>query len=965
MVRAKARFVSNLQKTTKKSTYNSPLRRYPADKPSYWRFIWLDASSVTTAKQGLVDIGRQNGVAEPSVVNVKSWLACQSQRWLLIIDNADNPDVDYSEYMPPSKRGDILFTTRNSDCLIYQTAGSETLHGLEPESARELLFKATTIPQSQWEDEEDAARAVVETLESHTLAIIQAGAFIRRGLCTLEEYPTLFKQQKRLLLEFHSKQNMSTYRNVYATFEVSAKHLQDSHLPEASDALDLLHIIAFMHNREVSERLFQRASEYASEVKDMGTRDDEEVLSLSKCHIARLPEYIQERWSSPQKRLRWREACAMLTSLSLITVHKDDNSLIISVHSLVHAWAKERQDHQIRCTAWQSAATILALSCKGWYSFCPFFTYLQPHVRACVSNEIENLTEHTSDMEAAQKLFQLAYVLYRTRDESSLRSLIQRIRFRLQNKSEDGKGIKNQVNIFTARISLDQGNFKEAVHIFKIIVDVNARTLAKNHPSRLASQHELASAYTANGQIDQAVTLLEHVVNIKGMLAEDHPSRLVSQHELASAYEANGQIDEAVILLEHVVRIREKLAEDHPDRLASQHELAGAYRANGQIYEAVKLLEYVVKVREKLAEDHPSRLASQHQLAIAYEANGQIDKAVELLEHVVRIREKLAEDHPSRLASQHQLAIAYEANGQIDEAVILLEHVVRIREKLAEDHPDRLASQNQLAATYEANGQIDKAVELLEHVVKIEEKLAEDHPSRLTSQHELALAYRANGQTHKAVELLEHVVKVREKLAEDHPSRLTSQYELASAYNTNGKIDKAVILLEHVVKIEEKLAEDHPSRLASQHQLAATYEANGQIDKAVELLEHVVKIEEKLAEDHPSRLASQHTLAIAYEANGQIDEAVILLEHVVRIREKLAEDHPSRLVSQHQLAIAYRANGQIDKAVELLEYVVKIKKKLAEDHPSRLASQYALASVYRANGRVAEAEKLTSFDHRV
>src|SRR6266480_3266558 len=100
--------------------------------------------------------------------------------------------------------------------------------------------------------------------------------------------------------------------------------------------------------------------------------------------------------------------------------------------------------------------------------------------------------------------------------------------------------------------------------------------------------------------------------------------RLASQHALAGAYRANGQVKEAVSLLEQVVKIREQtLAEDHPDRLASQHALAIAYGANGQVKEAVSLLEQVVKIREQtLAEDHPDRLASQHALAIAYGANG-------------------------------------------------------------------------------------------------------------------------------------------------------------------------------------------------------------------------------------------------------------------------------------------------------------------------------------------------------
>ncbi|KAK7177499.1 phosphorylase superfamily protein [Paraphaeosphaeria sporulosa] len=514
------------------------------------------------------------------------------------------------------------------------------------------------------------------------------------------------------------------------------------------------------------------------------------------------------------------------------------------------------------------------------------------------------------------------------------------------------------------------GQVKEAVTLLENVVAIRTEALAEDHRDRLASQHALAMAYRANGQVKKAVKLLENVVAIREeALAEDHPSRLASQHELARAYQANGLIKEAVKLLENVVAIRtEALAKDHPNRLASQHELAIAYVANGQVKEAVKLLENVVAIHaEALAKDHPNRLASQHTLAGAYQADGQVKEAVKLLENVVAIQEEaLAEDHPSRLASQRTLAIAYEANGQVKEAVTLLENVVAIRtEALAEDHPDRLSSQHALAIVYVANGQVEEAVKLLENVVAIQaEALAEDHPDRLASQHALAIVYHANGQVKEAVKLLENVVAIRaEALAGDHPSRLASQHELARAYRANGQVKEAVKLLENVVAIQaEALAEDHPSRLASQHALAGAYVANGQVKEAVKLLENVVAIQEEkaLAEDHPDRLASQHELAGAYQANGQVKEAVKLLENVVLIRtEALAEDHPDRLASQHTLAIAYQANGQVEEAVKLLENVVAIRTEaLAEDHPDRLASQHALAIVYHANGQVKEAVKL-------
>ena len=557
---------------------------------------------------------------------MKSWLACTSQRWLLIIDNADNRDIDYSEYMPSGKRGDILLTTRNPECVAYETVGSEPLGSLNSELAQKLLLKATRIPERRWKEKEEAAVAVIEVLGSHTLAIVQAGAFVQKKLCSLERYPIIFQQQKEQLLKFHSGANVSTYGNVYATFEVSAEYLQNSALPECLDALKLLHTLAFMHNSQISETVFERASEYATKLKNSRPTDDRGSLLLSVHHIARLPEYIQQGWSSNLlDRLRWRKACAMLECLSLIAIHEDGPSIDISTHSLINAWAKERQDYQSRCTAWQSAATILALSCEGWWAFCFFFFDVQSHVRACVGHEIENCTNTIPDMEVAQIVLQLAYVLYRTSNGASLSSLVQHTRSRLQDSCELDQELREEIDTFTARVHLEKGDYGEAILVFRDIRESRARRLAEDDVDRLHTEHDLAVAYQQNGQLGEAIDLLEHIIKVQEKLVEDHPDRLTSQHELARAYTDNNQIKEAVDLLEHVVRVGKKLAEDHPNRLASQHELARAYKANGRFDEAIGLLEHVVK-KDKRPEDHPHRLASQHALA-HYRAKRKSDQS--------------------------------------------------------------------------------------------------------------------------------------------------------------------------------------------------------------------------------------------------------------------------------------------------------------------------------------------------
>jgi tetratricopeptide (TPR) repeat protein len=331
----------------------------------------------------------------------------------------------------------------------------------------------------------------------------------------------------------------------------------------------------------------------------------------------------------------------------------------------------------------------------------------------------------------------------------------------------------------------------------------------------------------ADGRISEAVKWLEESCRKREVLEETQSDRLTSQHALGVSYWANGQIKEAVELLEHVVKVRKiTLDETHPDLLASQQTLGVAYWANGQIKEAVELLEHVVKVRKSTPDEtHPDLLGSQHTLGVSYWANGQIKEAVELMEHVVKVRKvTLAETHPDRLQSQHQLGVSYWANGQIKEAVELLEHVVKVRKStLDETHPDLLGSQHTLGVAYWANGQIKEAVELMEHVVKVRKvTLADSHPNRLQSQHQLSVSYWANGKIKEAVELIKHVVKVRKvTLAETHPDLLASQHALGVSYWADGQIKEAVELMEHVVKVRKvTLAETHPNRLVSEGYLS-------------------------------------------------------------------------------------------------------------------------------------------------
>jgi tetratricopeptide (TPR) repeat protein len=680
---------------------------------------------------------------------------------------------DYAAYIPSGTRGVVLMTSRVPQCSRYSTIESEALEGLDLEHSTQLLLKAAKIPAESWLSYKTLGEDVVDLLGSHTLALIQAGAYIAEGFCRLDQYPQKYQQQRKRLLKHYPEQGQSRYRDVYATFEASADVLQQLKSDASKDALELLAIISMLHSSVLPLQVFGDAWEGARKVLQATSSVKDMIGALERQHVSWLPALVvvqADRWDD----YRLKKASALLASLSLVTRHRTGNLDGLSMHPLAHAWAKDRLEKEQQQQAWVSTGCLLALSREKSQTWQEFDKELRPHVQSYLSPVFDAYFSYEPRKLMLPIILGCGWTLHFMREDAKLEFLLNNIYRELGIMPSDPSEGYLLIWDLAVRNLINMGNASQAVKLLEHVVNVRETTLVETNPDRLTSQHTLARAYIASGQTKEAVALLEHVVRVhETTLAETHPDRLASQHVLAGAYIASGQTKEAVALLEHVVKVRETtLAETHPDRLASQHALASAYIASGQNKEAVALLEHVVRVEETtLAETHPNRLASQHALARAYIASGQTKEAVALLEHVVRVQETtLAETHPNRLTSQHTLARAYIASGETKEAVALLEHVVRVRETtLAETHPDRLASQHVLARAYIASGQTKEAVALLEHVVRVHETtLAETHPNRLASQHVLAGAYMDSGQTKEAVALLEHVVKVRETtLVED------------------------------------------------------------------------------------------------------------------------------------------------------------------------------------------------------
>jgi len=80
-------------------------------------------------------------------------LAGQRHDWLLLIDNADDPQINLQRFFPAWAHGNIIIT-RNPACQVYAPDSHVNVSGMNANDAVELLLKMSTARHSpanhQW-----------------------------------------------------------------------------------------------------------------------------------------------------------------------------------------------------------------------------------------------------------------------------------------------------------------------------------------------------------------------------------------------------------------------------------------------------------------------------------------------------------------------------------------------------------------------------------------------------------------------------------------------------------------------------------------------------------------------------------------------------------------------------------------------------------------------------------------------
>ncbi|KAI4940878.1 hypothetical protein J4E91_011135 [Alternaria rosae] len=454
-----------------------------------WSIFWLPAVSMESFEQACAGIvqalhipQKGKGKDDPKEL-VKQYLSSsRARRWLLVVDNADDPDILFGtepskgivDYLPESESGVVVYTTRTLEVAVSLTRGDVLeLDAMDRGDAIDFLSKS--LVRKELLCNQAMTDKLLDELTCLPLAIAQAAAYLNINRTTIAKYVQLLHSTEQDLVSLLSREfrDDTRYKGsanaVATTWVVSFRQIRD----HDAAAANLLAFISCVEWKAIPRSLLP------------GAQSEGEM----------------------------EEAIGTLCGYSFLVRRNGGNQA-------TSGGSKQGRDvdQATEAEEWYDIHRLVHLATRIW---------VKNHGNA---NEVaEDAVRRVADVFP----------------------------------SDD---YKNQ--------AMWRGYLPHAL-----------RLLSSGQHSIAWEQSKLCllvgRCLRVDGRIQEAVVWLESSCQQRSQLGEDNPSRLLSQHVLAMVYRADGQVQKAVALQQHVVEVQEKtLAAEHPDRLASQHELARAYQAD-------------------------------------------------------------------------------------------------------------------------------------------------------------------------------------------------------------------------------------------------------------------------------------------------------------------------------------------------------------------------------------------------
>jgi tetratricopeptide (TPR) repeat protein len=314
------------------------------------------------------------------------------------------------------------------------------------------------------------------------------------------------------------------------------------------------------------------------------------------------------------------------------------------------------------------------------------------------------------------------------------------------------------------------GHYRTAEGIHSQLLRRKQKALGEEHPSTLASMHEMGVALGDQGKYSEAEKMHQETLALKETaLGKEHPETLASMHNLACTLGNQGKYAEAEKMHRETLALTETaLGKEHPSTLASMHEVGVALGNQGKYAEAEKMHRETLALKETaLGKEHPSTLTSMGNLAQTLGHQRKYAKAEKMHRETLALKETaLGKEHPSTLTSMGNLAQTLDHQGKYAKAEKMHRETLALKETaLGKEHPETLASMNNLACTLGNQGKYAEAEKMHRETLALTETaLGKEHPSTLVSMNNLAWTLGDQGKYTEAEKLNQEIMTLEEGL---------------------------------------------------------------------------------------------------------------------------------------------------------------------------------------------------------
>ena len=755
--------------------------RYSSDYDLVW---WIPADQLPSVRGALATLADRLHLDPPAAAGIDGAISAvldalrrgePYSRWLLIFDNADQPE-DISKLIPYGP-GDVLITSRNH--RWQSQTNIIPMNVFQRAESTEFLLKR--VPKGL--TDMDASRLGAK-LGDLPLALEQAGAMLSETAMPVDEYLRLLDEHVTGIMNEGKSPDYPL--SMTAAWKLSVATLQR----RTPEALELLRCCAFFGPEPIPRNEFRRGAQpTGSPVADVISNP----ITMSRA-VRELGRY------------------------ALVTL--DGNS--VSVHRLIQALLRDELTEEERANYRHEAHLILANAAPAdpddattWSRF----EGLLPHVNS-ESTELPK-SDEPAVRDLARKMMRY---LYQTGDYTSALALTDR--FIEQWTIDSGPDSPDVLGAQRHRgnILRSLGRYRESYKVTDEALATSRAKLGEDDPTTLSLRTAFAADLRARGRFADAQALDEASQPLLEEAygpADSRSLRLLSG--LALDHGLNSDYSAARDLYEQAFRGMSPSNSDATasDVLGAWIGLSWTLRLMGQYREAFDLSQDARDFGQEssgLGPEHPSTLRSVNGYTIV--CRRLPEKRMDALE-IARATYDLAlrrfgESHPDTLAiavsvSNLLRTISGDYHG---EALALAETTVaRYPRVYGEDHPYNYGCLSNLALLRRMTDAFVEARALDEQALAgLTAGLGADHHFTLTVATNLASDLSVLGLPLEARRLGEETLpKLSALLGADHPHTLGCAANLALDLMATGDKDAGKALQEKTLKrYEETQGPDFP-----------------------------------------------------------------------------------------------------------------------------------------------------------